>query len=100
MIAELGLLALIIAFCTAVVLGTVPLYGSIQRHGICISVARPATWVQLVFVAIAYGCLTHAFLVNDFTVGYVAQNSIQNYRCCTKFLVSGAHMRDRCCYGL
>ena len=75
MIAELGLLALIIAFCTAVVLGIVPLYGSMQRHSICIAVARPAAWVQLVFVAIAYGCLTYAFLDNDFSVSYVAHNS-------------------------
>ena len=75
MIAELGLLALIIAFCTAVVLGIVPLYGSTQRHSICIAVARPAAWVQLVFVSIAYGCLTYAFLDNDFSVSYVAHNS-------------------------
>ena len=75
MIAELGVLALIIAFCTAVVLGTVPLYGSTQRHSICTAVARPAAWVQLIFVAIAYGCLTYAFLDNDFSVSYVAHNS-------------------------
>ena len=75
MIPELGLLTLIIAFCTAVVLGVVPLYGSIRRHTICIAVAKPAAWVQLVFIAIAYGCLTYAFLNNDFTVSYVAQNS-------------------------
>ena len=75
MIPELGLLSLIIAFCTAVVLGVVPLYGSIRRHTICIAVAKPAAWIQLVFIAIAYGCLTYAFLNNDFTVSYVAQNS-------------------------
>ena len=75
MIAELGLLALIIAFCTAVVLGIVPLYGSTQRHSMSIAVARPAAWVQLVFVSIAYGCLTYAFLDNDFSVSYVAHNS-------------------------
>ena len=75
MTAELGLLALIIAFCTAIVLGIVPLYGSTQRHRACIAVARPAAWLQLVFVAIAYGCLTYAFLDNDFSVSYVAHNS-------------------------
>ena len=75
MIPELGLLTLIIAFCTAVVLGVVPLYGSIRCHNVCIAVAKPAAWVQLVFTAIAYGCLTYAFLDNDFTVSYVAHNS-------------------------
>ncbi|EQD70587.1 cytochrome c-type biogenesis protein CcmF [mine drainage metagenome] len=37
--------------------------------------ARPAAAGQFVFVALAYAVLTHAFLVNDFSVAYVAQNS-------------------------
>lgn len=42
---------------------------------------------QLLFMLIAYGCLTYAFLVNDFSVAYVAQNS--NLALPTIYLVSG-----------
>jgi cytochrome c-type biogenesis protein CcmF len=36
---------------------------------------RPAARGQFVFIAIAFGCLTYAFVANDFTVVYVASNS-------------------------
>jgi cytochrome c-type biogenesis protein CcmF len=39
------------------------------------AVARPAAWGQFSFTLIAYGCLVHAFLSNDFTVINVASNS-------------------------
>jgi cytochrome c-type biogenesis protein CcmF len=39
------------------------------------AVARPAAQGQFVFVAIAFGCLTYAFVTNDFSVSYVASNS-------------------------
>jgi len=39
------------------------------------AVARPAAVGQLVFMSIAYGCLTYAFVNNDFSVLYVAGHS-------------------------
>ncbi len=37
--------------------------------------ARPLAYGQFVFLAIAFSCLAYAFVVNDFSVLYVAQHS-------------------------
>jgi cytochrome c-type biogenesis protein CcmF len=39
------------------------------------AVARPAAYAQLALVASAFAILTHAFVVQDFSVQYVAENS-------------------------
>ncbi|NEL81288.1 MAG: c-type cytochrome biogenesis protein CcmF, partial [Xanthomonas perforans] len=39
------------------------------------AVARPAALLQLGLIAAAFALLTHAFLVQDFSVRYVAENS-------------------------
>jgi cytochrome c-type biogenesis protein CcmF len=75
MIPELGHFALIVALCIAVVQGTLPLIGAARGNGRLMAVARPAAQGQFVFVAIAFGCLAHAFVTNDFSVLNVATNS-------------------------
>ena len=75
MIPELGQFALIIALCVAFAQAVVPLAGAglgVQRW---IVFAVPAALAQLLFVGLAYACLTWAFLSNDFSVLYVAKNS-------------------------
>jgi len=75
MIPELGHFALIIALCVAFTQAVVPLAGAglgVQRW---IVFAVPAALGQLLFVGLAYACLTWAFLSNDFSVLYVAKNS-------------------------
>ena len=75
MIPEIGQFALIVALCLAVTQAVVPLAGAtlgIQRW---VALAVPAALSQLLFVGIAYGCLTWAFLSHDFSVLYVAKNS-------------------------
>ena len=75
MIPEIGQFALIVALCIAFTQAIVPLAGAslgIQRW---IGLAVPAALAQLLFVGIAYGCLTWAFLSHDFSVLYVAKNS-------------------------
>ena len=87
MIPEIGQFALIIALCIAVTQSVVPLAGSglgIQRW---VALAVPSALAQLLFVAIAYGCLTWAFLSHDFSVMYVAQNS--NSKLPLIYLISG-----------
>ncbi|GIT54610.1 MAG: hypothetical protein Ct9H300mP16_17700 [Pseudomonadota bacterium] len=54
------------------------------RNSAWLALARPAAFAQFGLVLIAYGCLTAAFLGNDFSVAYVAQNSnFPKSRCCT-----------------
>jgi cytochrome c-type biogenesis protein CcmF len=74
MIPELGNFALILALCMALVLATIPMIGSFNNTPGWVALARPATFGQFTFVLISFGCLVNAFLNNDFSVLYVAQN--------------------------
>jgi len=77
-IPEIGQFALIIALCIAVTQSLVPLAGTAMGIQRWVALAVPSALAQLLFVAIAYGCLTWAFLSHDFSVIYVAQNSNTN----------------------
>jgi cytochrome c-type biogenesis protein CcmF len=72
---ELGQLALILALLLALLLGTMPLIGAQRGQNAWMRTARPLVYGQLLFIAIAYGVLTYAFVVHDFSVAYVATNS-------------------------
>lgn len=87
MIPEIGHFALIIALCITIVQSVLPLAGAtigIQRW---VAIAKPAALGQFLFVAIAYACLTWAFLDHDFSVLYVAKNS--NTQLPLVYLISG-----------
>ncbi|MGD8341802.1 MAG: cytochrome c biogenesis protein CcsA, partial [Gammaproteobacteria bacterium] len=75
MIPELGQFALVLAVCMALCQAVLPLAGASTGRTDWMVMARPAAIGQFVFVAIAYAILTHAFLNNDFSLLYVAQNS-------------------------
>ncbi len=75
MIPEIGHFALILALCMAVVQGILPIVGATKGIAGWVRVAKPAALGQLFFMALAYGCLTYSFVVHDFSVVYVAQNS-------------------------
>jgi cytochrome c-type biogenesis protein CcmF len=75
MIPEIGQLALALALCLALAQASLGLAGSARGDGSWMGATRPAARGQFVFVAIAFGCLTYAFVANDFTVAYVASNS-------------------------
>ncbi|MDP5239204.1 heme lyase CcmF/NrfE family subunit [Uliginosibacterium sp. 31-16] len=75
MIPELGHFALILAFVTAAVLGSLPLLGAQRGDAALMAVARPAARAQFVLVLVAFACLAWAFVDNDFSVAYVASHS-------------------------
>ncbi len=87
MIPEIGNFALCLALAMALVQATVPLIGALRGIPSWMAVARPSAQAQLLFVAIAYACLTYAFLTHDFSVAYVAHNS--NTALPTLYLISG-----------
>jgi cytochrome c-type biogenesis protein CcmF len=92
MIPELGHLAIILALCMSLVQATLPLVGAWRGDRLWMSLARPAAWGQFVFLLIAFACLTYAFIVDDFTVAYVANNSNSALPWYYKFsAVWGAH---------
>ncbi|HEY5665692.1 MAG TPA: heme lyase CcmF/NrfE family subunit, partial [Gammaproteobacteria bacterium] len=75
MIPELGQFALVLAVCMALCQAALPLAGAAVGRNDWMAMARPAASGQFFFIAIAYAILTHAFLNDDFSVLYVAQNS-------------------------
>ena len=92
MIAEYGHLALIIALCLSIAQAIVPMVGSFAGYRTWMRLGHSLAIVQLVFVAISFACLTTAFLQDDFSLQYVANNS--NTLLPTQFKVSavwGAH---------
>jgi cytochrome c-type biogenesis protein CcmF len=75
MLPELGQVLLILALLAALLQAVVPLAGAQRGDARWMAVARPAAFAQLALVAGAFALLTHAFLVQDFSVAYVAENS-------------------------
>ena len=75
MIPELGHVALIIAFCLAVALAVIPLWGAAKRDVSAMNMAPPLAVSVTLFVAIAFSLLTTSFLSDDFSVAVVAANS-------------------------
>ncbi len=74
-IAEIGHYALILAMLIALVQGTLPLVGAHRGIGEWTALAPAAAAGQLVFVAVAFGALTYAYVVSDFSLLNVVQNS-------------------------
>ncbi len=75
MIPELGNFALLVALSVSLVQGTLPLLGAHRNRQAWIALARPAAAAHALLVVIAFGCLSAAFVDNDFSVVYVAQHS-------------------------
>ncbi|WP_455206154.1 heme lyase CcmF/NrfE family subunit, partial [Kaarinaea lacus] len=75
MVPEIGHFALILALCVAIVQGVVPIAGAQFGIKSWIAIAKPAAQAQFLFLVLAFGCLTYAFVQNDFSVTYVAMQS-------------------------
>ena len=92
MIAEYGHVALIIALCLSIAQAIVPMAGSFTGYRTWMRLGHSLALGQLVFVAISFACLTAAFVQDDFSLQYVADNS--NTLLPTQFKISavwGAH---------
>jgi cytochrome c-type biogenesis protein CcmF len=75
MIIEIGHFALILALATAVVQSVVPLIGARRRDAGMMAVGPLAAVTSLMLVAISFFALTHAYVVSDFSVQNVVENS-------------------------
>ena len=76
MIPEVGHFALILALAVALLAQTVlPLVGSFRGQAAWVALARPAAWVHFGLLAVAFGCLIHAFVTSDFSVLLAAEHS-------------------------
>jgi cytochrome c-type biogenesis protein CcmF len=75
MLAEIGQFTLIIACMLALLQTVYPLYGIYTRNQSAIDSAKILTILQFIFVSSAFLILGYLFLINDFTVTYIATNS-------------------------
>ena len=75
MIAELGNICLILALAMAIIQSAFPIAGAAKGNRTWMSLARPTARLQFLFVLIAFIILVYSFLINDFSIAYVANNS-------------------------
>ncbi|MEG3131203.1 heme lyase CcmF/NrfE family subunit [Pantoea cypripedii] len=75
MMPEIGSFLLCLALGLALLLSVYPLWGAVRQDARLMALARPLTWGMFACIAGAFLVLVHAFIVNDFTVAYVATNS-------------------------
>ncbi|MCL1627976.1 heme lyase CcmF/NrfE family subunit [Roseibaca sp. V10] len=75
MIVELGHFALILAFAVALAQTVIPLVGAHKGWRAWMGVAAPMASVQFTLTALSYAALTYAFIVSDFSVKLVVDNS-------------------------
>ncbi|PKM15059.1 MAG: c-type cytochrome biogenesis protein CcmF [Gammaproteobacteria bacterium HGW-Gammaproteobacteria-2] len=75
MIAELGQIALILALILALVQASLPMLGAARNDAALMALARPTAYAQLLFLTVAFALLTTLFVLQDFSVLYVARNS-------------------------
>ncbi|AKO97431.1 c-type cytochrome biogenesis protein CcmF [Marinovum algicola DG 898] len=75
MIPELGQFGLALALALAVVQSVVPMAGAARGNLVWMRSAQSTALGQLVFLALAFGALMWAFVVSDFTVRNVVENS-------------------------
>lgn len=75
MMPEVGSFLLCLALGLALLLSVYPLWGAVRQDARLMGLARPLASGLFLCIAGAFLVLVHAFVVNDFTVGYVAANS-------------------------
>lgn len=75
MIPEIGNFTLVVALVLSILLAVYPLWGAQTNNVTMMRMARPLTVGLFVFTAVAYACLTHSFMTDNFSVINVAQNS-------------------------
>jgi cytochrome c-type biogenesis protein CcmF len=75
MIVEFGAFALILALAFAAAQVALSAAGRVRRSTVLVGAGEGAALVSFLGVAVAFGCLVHAFITSDFSVANVAQNS-------------------------
>jgi len=75
MIPELGHYALTLALGLALIQGTMPIVGARTDDPVLMSVAAPTAVAQFAFVAMAFAALAVCYVISDFSVVNVYENS-------------------------
>jgi len=75
MIPELGHFALIMALVMSLIQASLPVIGAAKGINSWMAIAKPVARLQLFFMLSSFAALVYAFVVHDFSVAYVANNS-------------------------
>ena len=75
MIAEVGHYALVLALALALIQGTAPIAGAWKGDAVLMGVTATTALAQFAFVAAGFAALTAAYVVSDFSVANVFENS-------------------------
>jgi cytochrome c-type biogenesis protein CcmF len=75
MIPEIGHFALILVMCVAAVQAVVSLGGAQFGIRSWVAMSRPAAQAQFAILVVSFLCLAYGFIVNDFSVKYIATQS-------------------------
>jgi cytochrome c-type biogenesis protein CcmF len=75
MIPEIGHFALVLALAVALLQMSLPMIGAMNRDYRWMAIAQPAAILQFGLIAVAFACLTYSYVVSDFSVANVAENS-------------------------
>ncbi|WDE05812.1 heme lyase CcmF/NrfE family subunit [Thalassomonas viridans] len=75
MIPELGHFALIVAMAFAICLSTIPMIGVFSQQQKLVAYARPLTFGMFAFTTISLFILGYSFVIDDFSVKYIAGHS-------------------------
>jgi cytochrome c-type biogenesis protein CcmF len=75
MVVELGHFSLLLALALSMLLAVYPIWGAQTNNPTLMAMAKPLAVGVFLFTAVSYASLTYAFVVNDFSLLYVASNS-------------------------
>ena len=75
MLVEVGHFALILALAFALLQVSLPTIGFIKNNSALMQLAKPLLWGQFFWIVVSFAILMNAFVVDDFSVKYVANNS-------------------------
>jgi len=75
MLIEIGHFALVLALIFSILLVVLPSIGIYQNKSSLAQLSKPLVWGQCFWIIVAFLVLMNAFLTNDFSVKYVAENS-------------------------
>ncbi|WP_444998173.1 heme lyase CcmF/NrfE family subunit [Aliikangiella sp. IMCC44359] len=73
--AELGQYLLVLSFFMSIALAIFPMIGSFSQQSLLLNSAKPLTYLIFASLLGSFFCLEYAFLVDDFSVAYVANHS-------------------------
>ena len=98
-VSEIGHFALILALGVALFQFVVPLWGAQRGDVAAMRSGISAAVLQLILIAIAFGALMHAYIVSDFSVLNVVENSHSAKPLLYKISGVWGTMKAPCCCG-